>query len=51
MAGKEVIGKVTLKQVEEIAKQKEKDLNTTNMAQAIKTIKGTAKSMGIQVEG
>ncbi|MDD4940624.1 MAG: 50S ribosomal protein L11 [Candidatus Omnitrophica bacterium] len=49
-SGKEVIGTVTMKQVEEIAKQKEKDLNTANMAQAIKSIKGTARSMGIQVE-
>jgi large subunit ribosomal protein L11 len=48
--GKEVIGKVTLKQVEEIAKQKAKDLNTANVAQAVKSIKGTCKSMGIQVE-
>ncbi|HNQ50714.1 MAG TPA: 50S ribosomal protein L11 [Candidatus Omnitrophota bacterium] len=49
-SGKEVIGTVTMKQVEEIAKQKEKDLNTANMAQAVKSIKGTARSMGIQVE-
>ncbi|HOU36633.1 MAG TPA: 50S ribosomal protein L11 [Candidatus Omnitrophota bacterium] len=49
-SGKEVIGKVTMKQVEEIAKQKEKDLNTANLAQAVKSIKGTARSMGIQVE-
>jgi large subunit ribosomal protein L11 len=45
-----VIGKVTTKQLEEIAKQKAKDLNTADMAQAIKSIKGTARSMGIQVE-
>jgi large subunit ribosomal protein L11 len=49
-SGKEVIGKVTSKQVEEIARQKAKDLNTANMAQAMKSIKGTARSMGIQVE-
>ena len=49
-SGKEVIGKVTLKQVEEIAKQKAKDLNTADMAQAVRSIKGTARSMGIQVE-
>lgn len=51
IAGKETIGKVTLKQVEEIAKLKMADLNTSNMEQAIKVIKGTAKSMGIAVEG
>jgi large subunit ribosomal protein L11 len=50
-AGKEVIGKVTMKQVEEIAKQKAKDLNTADMSQAVKSIKGTARSMGIQIEG
>lgn len=49
-SGKEVIGKVTMKQIEEIAKQKAKDLNTANMAQAVKSIKGTCRSMGIQVE-
>ncbi|MDD2927914.1 MAG: 50S ribosomal protein L11 [Candidatus Omnitrophica bacterium] len=49
-SGKEVIGKVTTKQVEEIAKQKMSDLNTLDMAQAIKVITGTARSMGIVVE-
>ncbi|MFA5099814.1 MAG: 50S ribosomal protein L11 [Candidatus Omnitrophota bacterium] len=49
-SGKEVIGKVTMKQVEEIAKQKAKDLNTADMSQAVKSIKGTCRSMGIQVE-
>lgn len=51
IAGKEIIGKVTLKQVEEIAKLKLADLNTSNMEEAIKVIKGTARSMGIAVEG
>ena len=49
-AGKEIIGKVNLKQVEEIAKQKVNDLNTKDLAQAVKSIKGTARSLGIQVE-
>ena len=49
-AGKEVIGKVTKKQVEEIAKQKAQDLNTSELSQAIKVIEGTARSMGIIVE-
>ncbi|MDD5196483.1 MAG: 50S ribosomal protein L11 [Candidatus Omnitrophota bacterium] len=49
-SGKEIIGKVTTKQVEEIAKQKMSDLNTSDMAQAIKVITGTARSMGIVVE-
>ncbi|MDD4979876.1 MAG: 50S ribosomal protein L11 [Candidatus Omnitrophica bacterium] len=51
ISGKEIIGKVTKKQVEEIAKQKAKDLNTTDMEEAIKIIAGTAKSMGIAIEG
>jgi len=49
-SGKEIIGKITKKQVEEIAKLKAKDLNTTDMSQAIKIIEGTARSMGIAVE-
>lgn len=49
-AGKEVIGTVTKKQVEEIAKQKMQDLNTSDLSQAIKVIAGTARSMGISVE-
>ena len=50
ISGKETIGKVTKKQVEEIAKLKLPDLNTNNMQQAIKTIAGTARSMGIAIE-
>jgi len=50
-SGKETIGKVTKKQIEEIAKLKLPDLNTNNMEQAIKTIEGTARSMGIAIEG
>jgi len=50
-SGKEIIGKVTRKQVEEIAKQKMQDLNTSDMIQAFKIIEGTARSMGIVIEG
>ena len=50
-AGKENAGKVTRQQVEEIAKQKMNDLNTKDINEAIKVIAGTARSMGIQVEG
>ena len=49
-SGKEIIGKITKKQVGEIAKLKAKDLNTTDMNQAVKIIEGTARSMGISVE-
>lgn len=50
-SGKEIIGKVTKKQVEEIAKLKAKDLNTADLSEAIKIIEGTARSMGIAIEG
>ena len=47
---KEKVGKLTKEQVEEIAMQKMKDLNTTDIKQAVKIIKGTAKSMGVEIE-
>ncbi|MCK5306542.1 MAG: 50S ribosomal protein L11 [Candidatus Omnitrophica bacterium] len=48
---KEKVGKVTKAQIEEIAKTKMKDLNARNVEAAAKVIEGTAKSMGIEVEG
>jgi len=45
------VGKVTRKQVEEIARTKLVDLNTTNLEAAIRTVMGTARNMGIEVEG
>ncbi|HOD12475.1 MAG TPA: 50S ribosomal protein L11 [Candidatus Omnitrophota bacterium] len=50
-AGKEKIGTVTMKQIEEIVKLKMEDLNTADTQKAIETIKGTARSMGIEVTG
>ncbi len=47
---KEKVGKVTRKQIEEIAKTKMPDLNVKSLDAAIKTIEGTAKSMGIVIE-
>ena len=44
------VGQVTLKQVEEIAKNKLSDLNSNDIEAAIQMIKGTARSMGIRVE-
>ncbi len=44
------VAKVTRKQVEEIARTKLVDLNTTNMESAIRTVMGTARNMGIEVE-
>jgi len=46
---KEKVGKVTEKQIAEIAKQKMPDLNAATLETAIKSIKGTARSMGIDV--
>jgi len=51
IAGKETIGKITRKQAEEIAKQKMQDINTSDMEAALKIIEGTARSMGIVIEG
>ena len=47
---KNKIGKVTRKQVEEIAKTKMPDLNAASLEAAIKTVEGTARSMGLEVE-
>jgi large subunit ribosomal protein L11 len=44
------VGKVTKKQVEEIAKTKLQDLNAASVEAAMKIIEGTARSMGIEVE-
>jgi large subunit ribosomal protein L11 len=45
------VGKVTRKQVEEIAKTKLPDLNTTSLDSAVRTVMGTARNMGLEVEG
>ncbi len=49
-AGKTIVGKVTMKDIEEIAKYKLQDLNADDLEAAKKIIIGTAKSMGIEVE-
>ncbi len=45
------VGTVTMKQVQEIAKLKLVDLNTESLESAVKTVAGTARSMGIDVIG
>jgi large subunit ribosomal protein L11 len=45
------VAKVTRRQVEEIAKVKLVDLNTANLESAVRTVMGTARNMGIEVEG
>ncbi|MGY0197163.1 50S ribosomal protein L11 [Leptothrix sp. BB-4] len=47
----EKVAKLTRAQLEEIAKIKVKDLTAANMDAAVKTIAGSARSMGINVEG
>jgi large subunit ribosomal protein L11 len=48
---KNKVGTVTTKQVEEIARLKMPDLNASSVETAIKTVAGTARSMGIDVVG
>ncbi|TXT25490.1 MAG: large subunit ribosomal protein L11 [Gallionellaceae bacterium] len=45
------VGKLTRKQAEEIAKTKMPDLTAADMDAAVRTIAGSARSMGITVEG
>jgi len=47
----EKVGKVTLAQLEEIAKTKEPDLTAADLEAAVRTIAGSARSMGLVVEG
>ena len=49
--GRSVAGKVTAKQVREIAEQKMVDLNARDLDQAVKIIAGSARSMGLEVVG
>jgi large subunit ribosomal protein L11 len=47
--GKEFVGKVTREQVKQIAELKMPDLNAKDLEGAIRTVEGTARSMGIEV--
>ena len=46
---REKVGQITKTQLEEIARQKMTDLNTTNLEMAMHSIAGTARSMGIEI--
>ena len=46
---KEKVGKISLKQIEEIAKAKMSDLNANDVAAAARIIEGTAKNMGLEI--
>ena len=45
------VGKITRKQIEEIAKTKTPDLTAADLEAAVRTIAGSARSMGVDVEG
>ena len=45
------VGKITRQQLEEIAKSKQPDLTAADLAAAVRTIAGSARSMGVDVEG
>jgi large subunit ribosomal protein L11 len=45
------VGKITRKQLEEIAKAKQPDLTAADLEAAVRTIAGSARSMGVDVEG
>jgi large subunit ribosomal protein L11 len=45
------VGKITRKQIEEVATTKQPDLTAANLEAAVRTIAGTARSMGVDVEG
>lgn len=47
----EKVGKITKAQVKEIAEKKLADLNTTDLAAAMRTIEGTARQMGVEIVG
>ena len=49
--GRDVVGQITMAQLRDIAKIKIKDMNTDDLDQATRTIAGSARSMGLQVEG
>ena len=45
------VGRITRKQLEDIAKMKQPDLTAADLEAAIRTIAGSARSMGVDVEG
>jgi len=47
----EKVGKITKAQIKEIAEKKMPDLNAKDLAGAMKMVEGTAKSMGVTIEG
>ena len=50
-ANKDKVGKITRAQLEDIARTKMKDMTAADMDAAVRTIAGSARSMGVNVEG
>ncbi len=50
-ANSQKVGKLSMAQIEDIAKTKMKDLTAADLAAAVRTIAGSARSMGVTVEG
>jgi len=48
---KDKVGKITKAQLMKIAEVKMKDMNTENLDSAVRSLAGTARQMGVQVEG
>lgn len=48
--GKETVGTLSRSQAEKIAREKMEDLNTKDLAAAVKIVEGTARSMGVKLE-
>jgi len=51
MPNKNKVGKLDLQQLKTVAARKLEDLNTLSLASAVRTLAGTARSMGLEVEG
>lgn len=51
MPNREKVGKITMQEAEKIAQMKMKDLNAKDLNGAVKMVIGTARSMGVEVEG
>ena len=49
--GRETAGKITTAQLREIAESKAKDMNTDDVEAVMKMVAGTARSMGVEIEG
>ncbi len=49
--GRDIVGAITHEQIQKIAENKMKDMNTDSVKSAMKTVAGTARSMGLRIQG